>query len=126
MRLEVIKDLLHNMKGFFSWYFAPVVSIDYIYKDDVTYVCNNPMEDKYVYYWIGNITVGKWIRIKSIDILKDKYETMINESNNKRDKILKRIDKEIETRVLREKTIKDKIKRIIEEELTEDNYERED
>ena len=121
MRLEIIKDLLHNMKGFLQWYFAPTVSADYVYEYDYVYIPDDSIEYKYTRCWLG-LDVGRWVKVNSIDLLKKKYNDLESKNDTLKETILNKIDKEIKTHVQREKTIKEQIKRIVEEEMTDNGF----
>lgn len=57
---------------------VPTVSLDYIIKHNCSYVANDYLNDPYVYYWEGDFKTGRQVKVKSIDILKDKYLKLLS------------------------------------------------
>ena len=56
----------------------PTVSLDYIIKHNCSYAANDYLKDPYVYYWEGDLKTGRQVKVKSIDILKDKYLKLLS------------------------------------------------
>lgn len=58
---------------------VPIVSLDYITQHDCAYVANDFdfLNNPYVYYWEGDFKTGHMVKVKSIDILRDKYLKLI-------------------------------------------------
>ena len=61
----------------------PTVSLDYIIQHNCSYVANDFLNDPYVIYWEGDFNTGHPVKVKSIDILRDKYLKLIYNKENK-------------------------------------------
>ena len=75
-----IKDMIDNtvwsVKSFFAQPIIPTVSMDYVIENDGSYLGNDFMSDKYVYYWIGNFKTGKKVKVKSLDVARYQYNQL--------------------------------------------------
>lgn len=54
----------------------PTVSLDYVKEHNGSWSANNPEEDNYVYYWIGDFKTGKEVKVKSIEVLRDMVDNL--------------------------------------------------
>ena len=69
----MIKDLLWNIKAFLHQPIIPTVSMHYIIIHNGSYLGNDFMKDKYVYYWIGDFNTGSKVKVQSLDVARYKY-----------------------------------------------------
>jgi len=133
---EKIKDILWAIQSFIRQPIVPTVSMQYIISNDCSYIANNPMKNKYVYYWKGDIKKGKTVKVKALDHLRHDFRDIELEneflSADKRnleyttkewEKKLEKVIK-VETHDLGETFVKNEIIKILKGEL-EDDYENE-
>ena len=124
---EKIKDILWSIQAFIRQPIVPTVSMQYIISNDCSYMANNPMNDKYVYYWKGDFKKGKTVKVKALDHLRHDFRDIELEnellSSEKREweDNLQRVMK-VTTTDLGETFVKNEIIKILKGEL-EDDYE---
>lgn len=124
---EKIKDILWSIQAFIRQPIIPTVSMEYLFKHDCSYMANNPIKDKYVYYWEGDFKKGKTVKVKALDHLRHEFtkielenELLSSEKREWEDK-LQRVMK-VTTTDLGETFVKNEIIKILKGEL-EDDYE---
>ena len=64
--------------------FSRFVSMDYVIKNDGSWMSGDFMTDKYVKYWIGDFKTGKSVKVKSLDVARYKYQELSVELDNTR------------------------------------------
>ena len=115
---EKIKDILWSIRAFILQPIIPTVSMKYLFDKDCSYTANNPMKNKYVYYWEGDFKKGKAVKVRAIDHLRHYYieleaekEELEWEKRNWEDRIQKVM--KVETHDLGENFVKNEIIRIL-------------
>ena len=115
---EKIKDILWSIRAFILQPIVPTVSMKYLFDKDCSYTANNPMKNKYVYYWEGDFKKGKAVKVRAIDHLRHDYieleaekEELEWEKRNWEDRIQKVM--KVETHDLGENFVKNEIIRIL-------------
>lgn len=74
----MIKDLFWNVKTFLHQPIIPIVSMEKVIAHNGSYLGNDFMKDKYVYYWIGDFKTGKEVKVKSLDVARYRYIELAN------------------------------------------------
>lgn len=133
---EKIKDILWAIQAFIRQPIVPTVSMKYIISNDCSYMANNPMNDKYVYYWKGDLKKGKTVKVKALDHLRHDFrdielenellsstERNFESTTKEWEEKLRRVMK-VTTTDLGETFVKNEIIKILKGEL-EDDYENE-
>lgn len=133
---EKIKDILRAIQSFIRQPIVPTVSMKYIIRNDCSYIANNPMKNKYVYYWKGDLKKGKTVKVKALDHLRHDFRKieleneLLSSAERELDSTTKEWEKKLE-RVMKVKTtdlgetfVKNEIIKILKGEL-EDDYENE-
>lgn len=72
----MIKDLFWNVKTFLHQPIIPTVSMNHVIIHNGSYLGNDFMKDKYVYYWIGDFKTGKEVKVKSLDVARYRYKEL--------------------------------------------------
>ncbi len=116
---ERIKNILWCIGAFLHQPIVPTVSIDYILKNDCSYIANDFMTDDYVLYWDGDLKKGREVKVKAIDIARYEYnrcyldtEEAVNKADHLLGDLYKKV-KAVETHDLGENLVKNEILGII-------------
>lgn len=119
---EKIKDILWSIRAFILQPIVPTVSMQYLFNNDCSYIANNCLKDKYVYYWKGDFKKGKAVKVKALDHLRHEYreiemenELLSSAEHHWKEK-LERV-KEVKTFDPGENFVKNEIVKILEEGL---------
>lgn len=62
--------------------FEPVVSINYVLRNNGTWMSGDFLKDKYERHWIGDFKTGKAVRVKALDVGRYKYKKLLVKSDN--------------------------------------------
>lgn len=124
---EKIEDIIWRIKGFIRQPIIPTVSIQYLFDKDCSYAANDPMKDKYVYYYEGDFIKGKTVKVKALDHLRHDFKKLeienefLSSENRDWEEKLQKVMK-VKTTDLGENFVKNEIIKILKGEL-EDNDE---
>ena len=73
---NIFKDVIWSIKAFIAQPIIPIVSMEYVLDNDGSYLANDFMTDKYVYYWIGDFKSGKQVKVKALDVARYQYNVL--------------------------------------------------